>query len=37
MSDFFTVHSLIAFVLGVLLAGMVRQLFTQVKGKVSGA
>lgn len=37
MSDWFTVHTLIAFILGVLLSAMVKGWVAQVKGKVAGA
>lgn len=36
MGDWFTVHTLIAFVIGVLLANMVKSTFSQVKSKVAG-
>ena len=37
MGAFFTMYTLIAFLLGVLLSGYAKGLFSQVKGKVSGA
>lgn len=36
MSDWFTVQTLLAFILGVLLSAMVKSGFAQVKGKVAG-
>jgi hypothetical protein len=36
MSDWFTLHTLIAFALGVALAAWVKSTFSQVKGKVTG-
>lgn len=37
MGEFFTIYTLMAFVLGVILAGSVKSIVGQVKGKVSGA
>lgn len=37
MNDWFTLQTLVAFVLGVLLAAMVRGLVGSVKSKVQGA
>lgn len=37
MGDWFSVQTLVAFILGVLLSAMVKSTFAQVKGKVSGA
>lgn len=36
MGAFFSIYTLVAFLLGVFFAGTVRGLFSQVKGKVSG-
>ena len=36
MGAWFTMHTLVAFILGVLLSAMVKGVFSQVKGKVTG-
>lgn len=37
MSDWLTLQTFVAFVLGVLLSAMIKSGFAQVKGKVGGA